>query len=443
MKKKNLILLLLALIFFPLLKAVAFCLNYNLPDEINLNEDFKVEVSLSDKEVFVESLEGVLSFDAESFEFLGFNSSFNDWIEPPFLNVNEISFRGVFNSFLTDNIFTLNFKKINNTDFDLKLTSGIILEEERLSSLEGINFLKESLFNVSSETHPDSNTWYNQKKVKLNWTVPKDALKIKVLIDENEFSYPSVEYGDPIIEEKEIELDDGIFYFHIRYFGKNGWSEIENKRIMIDTKKPEDFNFLIQENKIQFGEKYLYEIEIPSLAQKYSTSKSFDFSFLKSGEYETILRAYDLAGNYLEKEILLEVEKISSPQFSSVILEENNLYISGYLEAKDVKVITSIDGEDFENQEILDISPEGKFVYYVKDLKPGLYDLKMVTIKDNNLSEENKKIILIIDEKLNFRIIAEILIAYGIMILIFLLLHLVCKKNKKRNKKIKNKKYEL
>jgi len=445
MKKKNLILLLLALIFLPLLKASAFSLNYEPPKEVNLGETFKVEISLDNKDLIIKAIEGVLSFDSNSFEFLGFNSSFDKWIKEPFLyEENQIYFSGVFDSLLDNSIFSLVFKKNNNADFNLDLNSGTILAEDELYSLEGINSFSESLFNIESSTHPDSDVFYNESKVRLNWTVPKDASKIKILIDENEFSYPSVEYTEPIINEKEIELDDGIFYFHIRCFNKDGWSEIENKRIMIDTERPEDLNFSIQKNIIEFekNDDLSYEIYIPSTDEKYLTSQSFDFSFLEAGTYKVILRAYDKAKNYIEKEISFKVEGVSSPQFSGAVLEKNNVYIFGYIESEDTKVITSINGEDFFKQEVLETSSDGQFVYYLEDLKPGLYDLNLIAIKDNNLSKENKKIILIVDSKLDFKIMAEIIVGYGITILALLLLYIISKKDKK-NKKIKNKKHEL
>ncbi|MDD4661677.1 MAG: hypothetical protein PHG24_00140 [Candidatus Pacebacteria bacterium] len=441
MKKKNLILLLLAIVFFPILKVDALSLNYNLPEEVNLGETFKVEISVDDNDLLIKAIEGVLSFDFNSFELVNINSPFNEWIKEPYLNEdNKIYFSGLFDSILNNNIFNLVFKKNKDAVFELGLDSGTILADDELFSIDKIVPLSGGIFNISSPTHPDSKVWYNESKVKLNWMVPSDASKIKILIDENEEAYPSVEYSDPIISEKEIELDDGVWYFHIRYFGDDQWSDIETKKIMIDTEKPKDFDFYIKDKVINFisEEDLSYELIISSINQEYTAlENSFDFSFLKSGEYIVLVKAYDRARNYIEKQILIKIEGVPSPHFSGAILDKNNLYISGYIEIDDAKVITSISGEDMNKQEVLKVSSDGKFVYYIEDLKPGLYYLNLFAVKDSNLSEENKKVILIVDNSIDCKVIAEILIGYGLAILALLLIYILGGKDKKikKNKK--------
>lgn len=243
MKKINLILLSLAFILFPIIKANAFSLYYN---EAHKNDTIEAEINITRDAVSPKAVEGYINFNPESFELVKIiqnNLTIDKWMTAPYLiERGKLFFSGTFNPNSNRNdLFTLVFKKNSDNKLNLNICSSTILgEDDKLYDLQEIFLKKEnslSIFNVTSSTHSDPESWYSNKNVELKWQLPSDAEKIKILIDKNEFSYPSVEYDKPI-NIKNIELDDGIWYFHIRYFGNNGWSSIEHRKIMIDTQKP-------------------------------------------------------------------------------------------------------------------------------------------------------------------------------------------------------------
>lgn len=450
MKKINTILL-LALMFFPLFKANAFSLYYN---ESYVDNEFKIEVSINKESSLPKAIEGLINFNSDSFELIDIvknNSVIEKWIIAPYLNENnQISFSGIFNSNIDDDIllFNLIFKKINTGELNLVIDSGIILaEQDTLYDLELIK--KPSIFNVKSPTHPNAETWYSNKNVKLMWDVPSDAKIVKILIDEKEDSYPTIEYSDPVIKEKEIDLDDGIWYFHIRYFGDDGWSPVEHRKIMIDTEKPNFLDITVKKELIEFFAEdslsgiELYELNIPSLDQTYYTDKT-NFKLPKSGKYNIILRGYDKAENYLEKEIVVTVKETPSPYFSKIVLDENKVFVSGNIDNLDSKIYISIVGKDLNIVDEVSVHSDGSFIYTIQDLNPGLYNFYLTAIAENGFSKKNE-IILVIGDDTSRNLIANFVITYVLLILGLILIYNFSKKDKKKKKKkkIKNKKYEL
>lgn len=450
MKKINTILL-LVLMFFPLFKANAFSLYYNENYEDN---EFKIEVSVNKESSLPKAIEGLINFNSDSFELIDIvenNSAIEKWIIAPYLNENnQISFSGIFNSNIDDDIllFNLIFKKINTGELNLVIDSGIILaEQDTLYDLELIK--KPSIFNVKSPTHPNAETWYSNKNVKLVWDIPSDAKTVKILIDEKEDSYPTIEYSDPVIKEKEIDLDDGIWYFHIRYFGDDGWSPVEHRKIMIDTEKPNFSDVTVKKDSIEFFAEddlsgvELYELIIPSSNQKYYTDKT-NFKLPKSGKYNIILRGYDKAENYLEKEIVVTVKETPSPYFSKIVLDENKVFVLGNIDNLDSKIYVSIVGKDLNIVDEINVHSDGSFIYTIQDLNPGLYNFYLTAIADNGFSKKNE-IILVIEDDASRNFIANFAITYVLLILGLILIYNFSKKDKKnkKKKKIKNKKYEL
>ena len=269
------------------------------------------------------------------------------------------------------------------------------------------------------------------------------------MIDEKEDSYPTIEYSDPVIKEKEIDLDDGIWYFHIRYFGDDGWSPVEHRKIMIDTEKPNFLDITVKKELIEFFAEdslsgiELYELNIPSLDQTYYTDKT-NFKLPKSGKYNIILRGYDKAENYLEKEIVVTVKETPSPYFSKIVLDENKVFVSGNIDNLDSKIYVSVVGKDLNIVDEVSVHSDGSFIYTIQDLNPGLYNFYLTAIAENGFSKKNE-IILVIGDDTSRNLIANFVITYVLLILGLILIYNFSKKDKKKKKKkkIKNKKYEL
>ncbi|MDQ3245049.1 MAG: hypothetical protein M3P22_01755, partial [bacterium] len=92
---------------------------------------------------------------------------------------------------------------------------------------------------ITSQTHPFSDDWYNNNNPIFSWE--NEAEGYAVLVDSNPKTFPpniittdnnTISYSD---------LLDGIWYFHIKSKGKEGWSSTSHYQFKIDTTPPESF----------------------------------------------------------------------------------------------------------------------------------------------------------------------------------------------------------
>lgn len=91
---------------------------------------------------------------------------------------------------------------------------------------------------VSSETHPEQNTWYNGFKIDLAWTAVEGAAGYSYLFDQEPSTTPDAE-----IETTETLLStpsktDGTWYFHIAPVSGDQTGPVTHFKINIDRTKP-------------------------------------------------------------------------------------------------------------------------------------------------------------------------------------------------------------
>lgn len=99
------------------------------------------------------------------------------------------------------------------------------------------------LARITSSTHPDQTQWYKLPHAIFDWTNAQGVSAIRLSYDENASGKPTVVYNDPI-SHKEIDLTDGISYFHVQEKGSSGWGPIASYRVQIDTVPPLPFSVL-------------------------------------------------------------------------------------------------------------------------------------------------------------------------------------------------------
>lgn len=404
---------LLALLLLPLFKVGAFSLLYS--EDYN-NDELKVRVAIN-KETSLETIESLINFNTDVFELIKIDENKDvQWLNPPYLNENgQVSFTGNFNS-NNSFLFDLYFQRKTEGEIDLKIASGVVQRNKR----------------VRSSTHPKQDIWYANNDLKLEWDLPEDAQIVKILIDKKEDSYPTIEYSDPIIFEKEIDLDEGVWYFHFRYFGDEGWSLTEHRKIMIDTKVPEFLDVVVGKDRIEFfaedelsGIDY-YEISIPQLGEKYITEEtSFEIPKIREGTYEFTIRAYDKASNFLEKKDIFKVENTFFPEFSAVTLENRKVTISGFVNDIYSRIFAFIEGEDMSEVKIVNVFSDSSFEYVFEDLKPGVYSFRLA---NEDLNESDRIILIVKESEKSF-------FAYFLILCVFIILSLVLIYNKFLKKK--------
>lgn len=94
---------------------------------------------------------------------------------------------------------------------------------------------------ISSPTHPDSEKWYNNKNPKFVWEVPSGINAVKTILSKSSSSQPDFLYEPPISSKEFENLEDGIWYFAVRFRNEQGWGPISRYKIQIDTTPPKEF----------------------------------------------------------------------------------------------------------------------------------------------------------------------------------------------------------
>ena len=287
MKKVYLILIILASFFLTVSAAQAASLYFSPSSgSFGIGQTFSAGVYVSSEDQTMNAASGVISFPKDKLEITSLSQSgsiFSLWVqEPSFSNsAGVVNFEGiVLNPGFKGSggkIINLNFKARSVGNAPLVFNSGSILANDGkgtniLSNLGNASFNLISATStpapsvpeattpsaisgapaapeIFSTTHPDQNKWYSETKAKFTWDLPSDVTAVRVLIDKNSHSIPSVNYAPPINSKEVADLDDGIWYFHIQFRNSYGWGAISHFRVQIDTKPPEPFSIKIIDGK--------------------------------------------------------------------------------------------------------------------------------------------------------------------------------------------------
>jgi hypothetical protein len=242
-------------------------------------DNFLIEIRLDTEGEEVNAVEANLKFPSDLLKITDFSkggSILNFWPQEPDFKENSISFTGgIPGGFKGEGlILKINFlgKEIGKAQISFNENSKVLLNDGKGTPAK-LNFLEgnyeiieepEKLPKISSRTHPDQNKWYKETTFHLHWD----------LIEGAEYSF--ILSKDPLVEPDEIpdkpeskeglawigdmeypNLEDGIYYFHLRQKlpGEN-WSPKVTFRAMIDSTPPEDFKPEIGKDPTIFGGKY-------------------------------------------------------------------------------------------------------------------------------------------------------------------------------------------
>ncbi|KPJ56947.1 hypothetical protein AMJ49_03480 [Parcubacteria bacterium DG_74_2] len=186
---------------------------------------------------------------------------------------------------------------------------------------------------VFSSTHPDQNKWYSNNSPAISWEKEEMVTDFSYIIDNNPFGVPdNISEGDQT-SVSYTNLEDGIWYFHIKAKKGEVWGGISHYILLIDTTPPAGFtlsfepvvregNFTSREPMVSFittdaisGIAY-YQIKTIDLekTEKKSgveffveVSSPYQLPSLEPGEYQVVIRAFDLAGNWRDASEKIEV----------------------------------------------------------------------------------------------------------------------------------------
>jgi cell division protein ZapA (FtsZ GTPase activity inhibitor) len=337
----------------------------------SVGKTFSVSVKVdSGGGVGINAAEAILSFDPA---YLNVNtvsksgSIFTLWpVEPSFSNSKgEVNFAGGSPTPYTGSagtIISITFVAKKEGTTEVKFKSGSVLAADGkgtnvLSSMGSATFTLKSEGvtppveeekpptgplpqkpEVSSPTHPDSEKWYSNKNPEFTWKLPADVIGVSFLLTQSSSSNPGT-VSQGLIDSKKYEnVEDGIWYFHIRYQNKAGWGPILHRKVLIDTTPPEIKEFSIKKEDPTDPKPILtfyatdtlsgidyYQILINDKEFATTTNieeKIFPIGPLSPGKYKIELKALDKAGNSKSEVKEIEIEPLKYPIFAVLISKE-------------------------------------------------------------------------------------------------------------------------
>ena len=306
-----------------------------------------------------------------------------------------------------------------------------------------INTVKPNIF---SSTHPDQNKWYSQSTVKFTWTIPNGVKSVSLLIDKNADSIPNKVYT-PAINEKEISLTDGIWYFHSQFKNASGWGEVSHYKIKIDTKAPQgltlDFpegeeiysstpNLVLNAEDNLSGIDY-YKITIDdNILNVYPQdliNNTYSIPQQKSGKKKVLVDVFDKAGNSssLSKEIVIKT--INPPiieEYPKEIKSGEVLIIKGsaWYDNAEIKLYFKNSNKDPEASTVK-TNNSGKFTFVSQDgLDSGSYRV-WAEVKDEkgSISPSSEEILIYVKNKTIVELDSRETIILSLVLLSLFILH--------------------
>ena len=243
-----------------------------------VGKTFNVNVYVSSADQAMNAASGVISFPRDKLEITSLSKSgsiFSLWVlEPSFSNsAGVINFEGiVLNpgfSGAAGKVLTANFKVKTAGTARLNFSSGSALANDGkgtniLASLGSAQFslggavptvpevTEEKLApapisgapsapQVSSATHPESNKWYSNKNPQFSWALPANVNGVSVYFSQSPTSNPGPVSNGLFAAKSYENIEDGVWYFHIKMRNSAGWGPITHFKIQIDTTPPEPF----------------------------------------------------------------------------------------------------------------------------------------------------------------------------------------------------------
>ena len=265
---------------------------------------------------------------------------------------------------------------------------------------------------VTSSSHSDQNGWSKNKTVDVSWTRPAGVTGFSYAFDQSDSTVPAASSNSNATSLNLPDKGDGVWYFHIRANGPNGWSSTTNYRVQIDTAAPTNL-VVTTDPKGESGKRPLvsfnaedatsgidhYEIKMDQEAFKRVSSPYMPDS-IKSGNHTFTVRAYDKAGNMIENKVSIRIKdvpipKITKPRQNATFKLIQSLDIAGTGDSS-TKIDLYIDGVNIAKG--LTVKDDGTWSMTYKSLiMPGKHKITAVAIRDGIESKTSDSVTVQID----------------------------------------------
>jgi len=335
---------------------------YLLPEsgEVNVGGNLKIGVYVESVDQAMNAVSFLISYPKNLLKFVNFSktgSTINLWVqEPEHDSINaQLSGEGfVLNPGFQGKrakVVEINFQALKEGEAKIEFLKGMVLANDGqgtniLSSMKGGSYrilaqkveVKETTVLppkpvISSPTHPNENSWYNNNSPVFTWNVPKGVTIVRTAYGEKPDIKPYIKYSPPISKKDLENVEDGIYYFAVQFENKYGLGPIARYKFQIDTTPPKinEFSLISKDSLIEVKVSAtdilsgLDKIEIYVDDSLYKTDNiSETYSTIipgLTGEHKIKVNLKDKAGNEAIKEGTVTLKPIQLPPPPEVKVE--------------------------------------------------------------------------------------------------------------------------
>lgn len=228
---------------------------------------------------------------------------------------------------------------------------------------------------ITSPTNPDQNSWSNNNNIQLQWEVPKNVTGLSYVLNKELKTNPE-DKPQSLVGNKTYEnVQDGMWFFHLKFFDGKKWGTVGHFRVLIDTSRPTPLTITVRQNDANSYPKLLfkttdslsgvdhYEVFVNSFEDKEfslpedqaQSQLAVQLTNLEYGKHTALIKVVDKAGNETVSTAEFEVQPIESPivkNYAKEIKTSDQFFVSGtslpnitvnvYIQSEDNKVATAI-----------------------------------------------------------------------------------------------------
>jgi hypothetical protein len=296
---------------------------------------------------------------------------------------------------------------------------------------------------VNSPTHPDENKWYSNNDPEFSWKILSDLTNISYSISHQKED-PGLS-GEGVTETKRFEdVEDGEWYFNIKYKNKVGWGEVAHRKFLVDVTPPEEFTISLDNGgdptnptpRLRFQttdatsgiDHYVVTrgFEAKNIKPEEVATGYYKMPALAPGEYRVTIAAIDKADNSASSSISFIVDPLKAPIISDipkVISRKGQLIIRGtsFYPRVTVKIYLAKGENDKDKQEFsVTTDDQGNWSYFhTGKLEKGTYQVwtKIIDNRGAQSLDSTKHILTVTSP--------SIVCAYGLWIIIGLVLAVI------------------
>jgi len=412
---------------------------YLLPSTGNytVGTTFSVVVKVSSGGVPINAAEGSLIFNTEELNVVSLSKSgsiFTLWTtEPTFSNsAGTIEFGGGTPTSFTGaagTIVTITFKAKKSASANVNFLSGSVLAADGkgtnvLANMAGGTYtLKLGIVTPPAEevppeeyvppptvgapaapvifslTNSNPDKWYSNNDPEFNWKLPSDATGVSLLLHKSPTANPGP-VSDGLMESKKYDdVEDGIWYFHIKFRNQYGWGAITHRKVLIDTQAPKPFAIKVDNegdptnpspilhfdttdalSGIEYYEVKIGEAEPVPITTAYLKENPYQMPSQAPGKHTVLVKASDAADNFTIATTDVTIEAIAAPtiiDFPQTPRAGDILTIKGTSKYPDGKITVFVkkEGEEVITKDVKTDSQGNWLFVYDKSLDKGTYQV--------------------------------------------------------------------